>query len=77
MEKERFHSTVAKLLYLAMRVRPDIFLAVYFLSTRVREPSVEDSSNKLNRVLGYLKGTPRRGIILKANLPIGMVAYVE
>jgi hypothetical protein len=33
--KERFHSRVAKLLYLAKRVRPDILTAIAFLSTRI------------------------------------------
>ena len=32
---------------------------------------------KLNGVLDYLKGTPRRGAILKAYLPVGVVTYVD
>ncbi len=51
-----FHSIVAKLLFLAKRGRPDILLAVSFLTTRVQAPD-EDDWKKLVRVLSYLKGT--------------------
>ena len=33
-KKEEFHSATAKLLYLAKRIRPDILLAISFLTTR-------------------------------------------
>jgi len=52
-----FHATVAKLLFIAKRARPDILLAISFLTTRVKEPD-EDDWGKLKRVLGYLSGTP-------------------
>jgi hypothetical protein len=48
----QFHSTVAKLLFLAKRGRPDILLAVSFLTTRVKKPD-DDDWKKLVRVLGY------------------------
>jgi len=51
-----FHATVAKLLFVAKRARPDILLAVSFLTTRVKEPDSDDWK-KWIRVLGYLKGT--------------------
>ncbi len=51
-----FHSTVAKLLFLAKRGRPDILLEVSFLTTRVKAPD-EDNWKKLIRVLSYLNGT--------------------
>lgn len=55
-EKDRFHSIVAKLLYLGKRARPDILTAISFLATRVRGPTQEDN-NKLVRVLEYLNKT--------------------
>jgi hypothetical protein len=55
-DREKFHSIVAKLLYLGKRGRPDILLAVQFLCTRVKAPTMEDAA-KLARVLGYLKLT--------------------
>jgi hypothetical protein len=63
-EKEDFHSTVAKILYLAKRVRPDILLPTSFLSTRVQCPN-EDDRAKLRRVLCYLNGTTDLGLILR------------
>ncbi len=37
-----FHSTIAKLSFLAKRGRPDILLAVSFLTTRVKKPDTYD-----------------------------------
>ncbi|MEL7342602.1 MAG: Ty1/Copia family ribonuclease HI, partial [Bacteroidota bacterium] len=53
---ETFHSIVAKLLYVAVRARMDILLAVGFLCTRVKAPTVQDQ-RKLRRLLQYLNGT--------------------
>ncbi len=55
-QAKMFHSTVAKLLFLAKRGRPDVLLAVSFLTTRVKSPD-EDDWKKLLRVLSYLKHT--------------------
>jgi len=55
-DKDLFHSTVAKLLYTAMRCRIDILLPVAFLSTRVSNPTIHDQT-KLRRILEYLYGT--------------------
>ncbi len=49
-----FHATVAKLLFVAKRGRPDILLAISFLTTRVKAPD-DDDWKKLIRVLSYLK----------------------
>ena len=38
----QFHRTVAQLLFLCMRARPDIQTAVSFLATRVKSPGVDD-----------------------------------
>jgi len=37
-----FHSMVAKFLFLAKWARPDLLVAVSFLCTRVKAPSVDD-----------------------------------
>lgn len=75
--KAEFHSRVAKLLYLAKRVRPDILQTIIFLSTRVQAPNVDDW-NKLERCLKYLKGEPNLGIILRPNPDeMNVNAYVD
>jgi hypothetical protein len=74
---ESFHSRVAKLLYLAKRVRPDILLSVNFLSTRVSdEPRVQDWE-KLARILQYVNATAEMGIVLEATKSPQLMAYVD
>ena len=48
-EKKKFHTVVAKLLYLSKRTRADILTAVACLCTRVRYPTKEDQK-KLDRL---------------------------
>jgi Reverse transcriptase (RNA-dependent DNA polymerase) len=55
-ESEAFHSVVAKLLYVSIRARPDILLAVSFLCTRVSKSTKQDQP-KLLRLLQYISGS--------------------
>ena len=55
-DKTKFHSVVAKLLYLGKRGRSDVLMSAQFLCTRVQAPTKQDIT-KLERVLGYLKFT--------------------
>ena len=73
---EAFHSRVAKLLYLAKRVRPDILTTIAFLSTRVQAPTEQDNE-KLSRLLRYINGTKDLGICLEAGAGITILAYVD
>ena len=52
----RFHSVVAKCLYITKRAQPDIEPAVAFLCTRVSK-SNKDDWNKLERLMTFLKNT--------------------
>lgn len=63
-EKAHFHRTVAKMLNLAKRARPDCLTAVSFLCTRVTK-STHDDMCKLVRLLRYLRSTKERGIRFK------------
>ena len=47
---------MAKLLYLALRIRPNVPVAVSFFAARVINPTVYDR-DKLDHVLKYLNGT--------------------
>jgi hypothetical protein len=64
--KEHFHSLTAKLLYLSKRTRPDILVAVSFLTSRVLVATAQDGV-KLTRVLRYLYGTQELGVTLEAD----------
>ena len=66
LERTEFHSSVAKLLYLAKRVRPDLLTTISFLATRVREPTQQDLQ-KLERIVRYIRATPDLGIELSMN----------
>jgi len=71
-----FHSRVAKLLYLAKRVRPDILTPIAFLSTRTRAPT-DDDQRKLDRVLRYLNSTKEMGMILEPEKDIAVLVYAD
>jgi hypothetical protein len=51
-----FHSVVAKLLYVSIRARMDLLLAVSFLATRVSKSTQQDMA-KLRRLLEYVYGS--------------------
>jgi hypothetical protein len=59
-----FHIHVAKVLYVAKRVRPECLTAVAFLSTRVHACDLDDMS-KLERLLSYILAIRERGITLR------------
>jgi hypothetical protein len=75
-EKGKFHSMVARLLYLAKRVRPDILLPVNFLATRVLKPDIDDFK-KLSKVIQYLKGTKDLGLTLEPGAADCACTYVD
>ena len=62
----QFHNLVAKTLYATKRARPDTCTSVAFLTTRVREPNLEDW-NKLSHMMRYIRVTRRLPLILSAD----------
>ena len=61
-----FHNLTAKMIYVAKRARPDISLAVAFLTTRVKGPNIDDW-RKLRHVIEYLRVTRDLPLILGAD----------
>jgi hypothetical protein len=59
-----FHRTVAMILYLAKRARPEVLTAVSYLATRVTRCDSDDV-DKLIRVIRYIRGTREMGMILR------------
>ena len=55
-EGDQFHRSVAQLLFLSKRARPDLQTAVAFLCSRVKSPDVDDAK-KLARVMRHLRAT--------------------
>ena len=55
-QARQFHRTVAQLIFLCKRARPDIEPLISFLTTIVKDPD-EDDWEKLRHGLMYPKGT--------------------
>jgi len=64
-QAKAFHNIVAKALYAARRSRPDTALAVAFLTTRVRDPDVDDW-RKLKHHIVYFRATRELPLVLGA-----------
>lgn len=75
IENKDYASKVMKLMYLAKRTRPDILLAVSFLSTKIQKPKPIHIKH-LNRIFRYISTTPTKGITLKPT-SLQLHAYVD
>ena len=75
-EKEQFHTTTAKGLYVSKRARPDIQLAIAVLCTRVQNPRRNDW-NKLVKLLRFLNGTRGKKLKITANNLAVIKWYVD
>ena len=71
-QAQAFHYSVAQLLFLCMRARPDIQTTVVFLMMRVRKPD-KDDWEKLKSVLKYLKVTKH----MRLNLSIETLTTIQ
>jgi len=74
--RQLFHSTIARILYLAKRVRGDIITVVSFLCTRVTKATEEDQA-KLENLLGFLKRTMTRKLYLRAMNSRQLLAFID
>jgi hypothetical protein len=61
-----FHHTVARVLWGAMRARPDLLTTLSYLTCKVKAPD-EDDLKKLIRLVGYIRGTIELPLILTAD----------
>ena len=75
-DRKKFHSFVAKVLYLGKRTRPELLPACTFLATRVTCAN-EDDMTKLDRIFKYLNGEPDLGLTLTAGQALNIFAYVD
>lgn len=65
VERKRFHTIVAKMMYVSKKSRPDCLMTTAWLATRVNRCTVDDLV-KLTRLMRYVRETKERGIVLKA-----------
>ena len=71
-----FHTFVMKAMFLCMRGRPDINMAISFLATRVKEPT-ENDWNKLVKVMNFLKKTENEVLTLEADDTQNLKWYLD
>jgi hypothetical protein len=62
-EKRKVLSEVMRLMYLALKTRPDILFSVSYLATKVADPSIQDA-HKLKRILNYVSYTADMALVL-------------
>jgi hypothetical protein len=74
--REIFHSTVAKILYLAKRVRPDLLTTCTFLAGRVLFATEQDA-RKLDRMMKYVNSTMELGITFDMSEDMSICAFVD
>ena len=75
-DKKIFHSDVAKLLFLAKRVKMTCLTAVSALASKVAAPTVEDKK-KLDRVFNYVATSRDQIMKFKVGGDINPVAFVD
>jgi hypothetical protein len=77
-DKQKLHRGIAQLLYLATHVRPDILCATIFLTSRVKNLSIDDRA-KFMDILAYIHQTKNIGIVLGGNKDnkIQVYAYAD
>ena len=63
---EQFHKSTAQGLFLCKRGRPDISPVIAYLTTRVRNPNMDDWM-KLTKMMKFLKQTSEDKLTLKAD----------
>jgi len=75
-EKDFYHSTIAKILYLGKRVRPDLLVAIAFLVRRVQAPDADDW-DKMVRLIQYIRGSKGYGIKLSGETSLSVTAFID
>jgi hypothetical protein len=71
-----FHTIVAKALYVTKRARPNISLAIAFLTIKGSSPNIEDWE-KLHQLMEYLRGDRDRPLILGTDNEGMLMWYVN
>jgi hypothetical protein len=67
---------VAKALYLATKIRPDLQPVISFLASRVLCATEEDWG-KLRRMMSYVTKTVNHGLFYRLGAPVELVAYID
>ena len=75
-DSELFHHVVAQLLFVCKRGRPDLQTAVAFLTTRVKNPDIDDMK-KLKRAIAYVRETIELVLTLETDKLMNIYWWVD
>jgi len=75
-KRAEFHTGVARLLYLCLRVKPEALVAVSYLCTRVW-CATDTDVRKLNRVLQYVYETRGEGVVLDGAVVDAVTGHID
>jgi len=75
-DPKMFVSVVMSLVYVCTRARPDIFLAISYLCTKVKNPTAEDET-KLRRLCAYLQNTITLVLAFTPSTDLNIVSWVD
>ena len=72
----KYLSLAMKLMFVAVRCRPDALFATTILAARCQHPTVEDY-NRLLKIVRYLHGSKEQTLIFRSDTPINPRMYVD
>ena len=75
VDKRMYQRLIGRLIYLA-HTRPDIAYSVTVISQFMHDPR-EPRLQAAYRVLNFLKGNPKKGILFKKNDTLALEAYID
>jgi len=75
-DPKMFVSVAMSLVYVCTRARPDIFLAISYLCTRVKNPTAEDES-KLRHLCTYLQNTITLVLAFTPSNDLNIISWVD
>ena len=75
IDKEKYQRLVGRLIYLS-HTRPDIAFAVSMVSQYMHSPN-QGHSDAVYRILRYLKGTPRKGLLYENRGHLQLNVFID
>ena len=75
-DQEKYRGMAMKVLYLAIRIRPDLLTALSYITTKLTS-ATEDDMKKLLQVLSYLNHTSHLCLTLSADEPTKLRTWID
>ena len=72
----KYLSLAMKIMFVAVRCRPDVLFATTILAARCQNPTVEDY-NRLLKIIKYLNGTKDQVLTFRSDIPINPRMFID